>query len=137
MPAETLAATSVESRQQMWRDGLSSDLPPQRETFVAEIDGEVVGFASVGECRDATELGELYAIYLDPRRWGAGVGRALLERAEMSLRGSGFSTALLWVLDGNDRAIRFYEAAGWQRRDRKVDTFQGAEVVEIGYRKSL
>jgi ribosomal protein S18 acetylase RimI-like enzyme len=65
------------------------------------------------------------------------VGRALLERGEESLRRSGFSAALLWVLDGNERAIRFYEAAGWERSDRKVDTFLGAEVVEIGYRKSL
>jgi hypothetical protein len=41
------------------------------------------------------------------------------------------------VLDGNERAIRFYEAAGWRADGRKVDTFQGAEVVELAYSKAL
>jgi len=35
------------------------------------------------------------------------------------------------------RAIRFYERAGWQQSGRKTDTFQEAEVVELGYRKRL
>ncbi|MDQ3163446.1 MAG: GNAT family N-acetyltransferase [Actinomycetota bacterium] len=138
MPAAALEAASVEERQRLWRDGLSSALPSQRATFVAEAEGEVVGFASVGECREpGSEDGELYAIYLDQARWGQGTGRALLERAEESLRESGFADALLWVLDGNERAIGFYERAGWLPSGRKTDTFQGAEVVELGYRKRL
>ena len=138
MPADALETASVAERQRMWRAGLSRELPPQRATFVAEAEGEVVGFASVGECREpGSEDGELYAIYLDQTRWGHGVGRSLLEQAERSLRDAGFEAALLWVLEGNARAIRFYERAGWQRSGRKTDTFQGAEVVELGYRKRL
>lgn len=45
--------------------------------------------------------------------WGTGRGRALLAAAEERLRGDGFDEAVLWVLAGNDRARRFYEAAGW------------------------
>ena len=52
MPADALETASVEERQRMWRAGLSQELPPQRATFVAEAEGEVVGFASVGECRE-------------------------------------------------------------------------------------
>jgi len=138
MPADALETASVAERQRMWREGLPQELPPQRATFVAEAEGEVVGFASVGECREpGSEDGELYAIYLDQTRWGHGVGRSLLEQAERSLRDAGFEAALLWVLEGNARAIRFYERAGWQRSGRKTDTFQGAEVVELGYRKRL
>lgn len=138
MPADALAAASVEARQRLWREGLSRQLPPERRTFVAELGGQVVGFAAVGECRDGgADEGELYAIYLDHVRWGLGIGRALLERGEQSLRESGFARARLWVLDGNERAIRFYEAAGWRPDGRKVDSFQGAEVIELAYSKAL
>ena len=38
---------------------------------------------------------------------------------------------------GNARAERFYGSAGWTEDGRKADEFQGAEVVELRYRKSL
>ena len=61
----------------------------------------------------------------------------MIERAEESLRESGFPQALLWVLAGNERAERFYEAAGWERDGEKTDDFQGATVTENRYRKQL
>ena len=57
--------------------------------------------------------------------------------SEQSLRDSGFAHALLWVLDGNERAERFYRAAGWERDGEKEDVFQGATVTELRYRKQL
>ncbi len=123
----------------MWRDGLGRTPRPGSATFVVEDGGEVVGFASVGASRDedAEQEAELYAIYLHPSRWGTGIGRALLQRAEESMRSSGFRRALLWVLEGNERAERFYRAAGWEQDGRKVEEFQGATVTELSYRKDL
>lgn len=95
------------------------------------------GFASVGACHGDDDAGELYAIYLHPLCWDRGIGRALLEQAEESMRSSGFAQAILWVMEGNQRAERFYRAAGWERDGRKLDTFQGAEVAELCYRKVL
>ena len=137
MPDEAIARFDVAARQQMWREGLERVPRPGSATFVAEVEGEVVGFASVGACRDEEGAGELYAIYLQPSHWDRGIGRALLERAEESLRSSGFARALLWVMEGNERGERFYRAAGWERDGRKLDTFQGAEVAELRYRKDL
>jgi GNAT superfamily N-acetyltransferase len=123
----------------MWRAGLAREPRPGSATFVAELDGHVVGFASVGASReeDARE-GELYAIYLLPSCWDRGIGRALLERAEKSLRASGFTEAVLWVLEGNERAERFYRAGGWQPDGtRKLDAFAGPPLPELRYRKAL
>ena len=53
------------------------------------------------------------------------------------MRSSGFRRALLWVLEGNERAERFYRAAGWEADGRKVEDFQGATVTERRYRKAL
>jgi GNAT superfamily N-acetyltransferase len=139
MPDEAIAAFDIEARQRAWREGLAREQRPGSATFVAELEGEVVGFASVGRSRDeqAENEGELYAIYLLPAYWDRGIGRALIERAEESMRAFGFERAILWVLEGNERGERFYRAAGWTVDGRKQEEFQGAEVVEIRYRKAL
>lgn len=139
MPDEAVASFDVESRQRLWREGLARTPRAGSATFVVEDGGEVVGFASVGASRDedADQEGELYAIYLHPSRWDRGIGRALLLRAEESMRSSGFRQAVLWVLEGNERGERFYRAAGWEQDDRKADEFQGAAVTELRYRKRL
>ena len=79
----------------------------------------------------------LRAFYVDPESWGTGLGRALIVEAERRLA-ERHTVATLWVLDGNVRARRFYEAGGWrpdgaERRDR----VWGATVDEVGYHKTL
>ena len=137
LPQGTIDAFDVAARQELWREGLSRAPRPGSATFVALVDGDVVGFATVGGSHSQEGVGELYAIYVHPSRWGVGAGRALIERAEESLRESGFLQALLWVLAGNERAERFYEAAGWERDGEKTHDFQGATVTENRYRKQL
>jgi len=137
MPDEAVAQFDVESRQRQWREWLAAEPRPGSGTFIAELDGEVVGFASVGACREDEAMGELYSIYVHASCWDRGVGRALIEHAEESMRAAGFAQAILWVMEGNERAERFYRAAGWEQDGRKLDTFQGAEVAELRYRKAL
>ena len=111
--------------------------PAGWSTFVAEVDEEIVGFASVGPSRDEEGIGELYAIYVDPDSWSLGAGRALLARAEQELA-SRYTEATLWVLTANPRARRFYEQAGW-RADGQVKTERhlGVPSEETRYRKML
>ena len=47
------------------------------------------------------------ALYVRAEVYGNGVGRALFQVA------IGSASAYLWVLDGNDRAIAFYERQGF------------------------
>jgi GNAT superfamily N-acetyltransferase len=137
-PAEALAGISVERRADQWAERLATS-PPRAALLVAEAEGEVRGFASVGTARERDpELGELYAIYVDPDHWGAGLGRALIAEAEERLRAAGFTEAILWVLEDNPRTRRFYEAAGWTNDGgSKRDTYLGTEVSEVRYRKRL
>lgn len=137
LPEETIAGFDAEPRKQMWRDGLAREHKPGTAIFAAEDDGNVVGFAWVGGCRDEAGSAELYAIYLNPANWGTGVGRALLERAEESMRESGFADALLWMLDGNERGARFYETAGWFQDGRRIAEFEGISTTQVRYRKNL
>jgi GNAT superfamily N-acetyltransferase len=104
-------------------------------TFVAEHDGEVVGFTSVGPSRDETGVGELYAIYVDPEQWSTGTGSALIEQAEEQLR-TAYTDVTLWVLEDNPRARAFYERAGWSvDGGRKAEARWGVRAPEVRYRK--
>jgi GNAT superfamily N-acetyltransferase len=129
LSAEGLDSMSVTERAEMHRR-----FPP----VVAEVDGEIVGFVSVGPGTDADTDGELYAIYVLPDHWGSGVGRALMQAGEKRLREFGHQHAILWVLDDNPRARGFYEAAGWtlDGTRRPIEIF-GQPVPEIRYEKSL
>ena len=42
-----------------------------------------------------------------------GVGRPMMSSAVTELARAGYAAAILWVLDANDRARRFYALAGW------------------------
>jgi GNAT superfamily N-acetyltransferase len=108
-----------------------------RATFVAEVDGRVVGFAVVGPSRDERDLGELYAIYVDPDSWSRGAGRRLIGRAEERLAEE-YVEAALWVLEDNARARAFYERAGWEPDGaRNVFRRPGFAAPEVRYRKRL
>lgn len=100
-------------------------------TIVAVTD-RIRGFATI-----FPSAGELAAFYVDPQAWGTGLGRALIIEAERRLA-ERHAVAGLWVLAGNVRARRFYEAGGWradgtERDDRVFDV----PVVEARYRKML
>ena len=120
----------------MWRDGLAN--PPRRRAarFVAVADDVVVGFSDVGPAGgdDAADVGELYAINVDPTHWGAGAGCALIEAGLAALRGYGFTTAILWVHPDNTRACRFYAARGWsaEQINRRQDVL-GVDVPEAQF----
>jgi GNAT superfamily N-acetyltransferase len=104
--------TSVPERIDLWRAILERGEGP----LVAEGTDGLVGFVSTGPGRDDdmdTGL-EVMALYVRAAWWGTGVGHGLLEQACAE------RAAYLWVLDDNDRALRFYERQGF-RRDGTVD----------------
>jgi GNAT superfamily N-acetyltransferase len=132
--AERLAGIG-ERRRTQWEERLANP-PPGRQVFVAEEDGRVTGFASVGDSRDEPGKGELFAIYVHPDAWGSGAGSALMTNALDALRR--YSSATLWVLEDNPRARRFYEREGWildgGHRDEEL---LGMTVTEVRYRTTF
>ncbi len=110
---------------------------------VAEGMTEIVGFAALGACRDADlaqeRVGEVYALYLRPDCWGKGYGAALMTEALAQLQLQGYPLVTLWVLAGNQRAIRFYAAAGFHADGRvQEETLPGdVRARELRYRRSM
>lgn len=104
-------------------------------------DGTVVGWGCHGPYRDGetrTADAELYALYVDPRHLGSGVGRSLLGESVRRCAAARYPRMLLWVLRGNTRARRFYERAGF-RADGGAEAFEvaGTAVPEVRYARTL
>jgi GNAT superfamily N-acetyltransferase len=105
--------------------------------FVAEVAGEVVGFAICCPERtgDPIYRGEVAAIYVLPSHQGKGLGRALIRESVRELAGRGMTTLLIWVLRENSIGRGFYERIGGVARREKPVEMPGIPegYVEIAY----
>ena len=137
LPADLLASLSISDRADMWRTRLADD---DTAVWIAEDGHFLLGFASAGPSRyrDApSTTGELYALYIHPARWAAGVGTLLLATAVAHLDQQ-FTAATLWVLRGNARARRFYEHNCWQPDgSERVEQRFHATLDEVRYAREL
>jgi ribosomal protein S18 acetylase RimI-like enzyme len=114
IPDAFIDALRVEDRERFWTGALAT--PGDREVLVAEEDGTLVGFVAIGPTEDEDALpgtGEVVALYVLPEVAGSGVGRTLFAAAIDRLVATPYARGSLWVLADNERARRFYEAAGW------------------------
>ena len=76
-------------------------------------------------------VGRLHSLYVGPDALGQGIGHTLMSQALSTFTAWGCERAHLWVLEGNSRAISFYERQGWQLTgDTKVDRSFGPELHE-------
>lgn len=112
----------------------------------------IVGYASFGPETDVLDApwphpqtaagaegraAELYALYVHPAWWSTGTGRALMDQVLAKVSGAGYLRIMLWVLEDNDRARRFYQRAGFapDGASHVLDDLGG--VTEIRYRRAL
>jgi GNAT superfamily N-acetyltransferase len=96
-----------EYRDQLLLNPDAIHLPPAQianeQVTVAELDGNVVGFAAlVG--------GELDGLFVEPDLWGQGIGRALVDAAAHQARKKGLTLTVI----ANPRARGFYESCGFR-----------------------
>ncbi len=110
--AATLTARSADAFGEWWVARWKWERETHRLT-VAEQAGAIVGFTYVGPS-ETPGAAELYAIHVEPGHVGTGVGRALMGEALTQLTGFGEPRAVLWVLEANRPARRFYERGGWR-----------------------
>ncbi|MFD8614843.1 GNAT family N-acetyltransferase [Streptomyces sp. NPDC059631] len=100
-----------------------------------------MGRACHGPHRDgevATDDAELYALYVDPRWHGHGIGHALPAESVRRCAAAGHPRMSLWVVEGNTRARRFYERAGFRADGAVVSSeVDGVAVPEVRYVRGL
>jgi len=98
--------------------------------FVAEVEGQLVGFAHV-RVRDSPDIPILLprrfavleglAVRENSRR--AGIGRALMEKVHEWAASKGATAIELNVHEFNQGAVAFYQALGYEVSSRKMSRF--------------
>lgn len=83
-------------------------------TLIAKDKDRVVGFAVYGSSNDEDlmDAGEVMAIYVLSEYYGQKIGYRLMNEAFSKL--SEYNTVFVWVLEKNERAIRFYHKYGFE-----------------------
>jgi ribosomal protein S18 acetylase RimI-like enzyme len=140
LPDDYLAGLSPDDRLPMWAHTLTL---PDAPTYVgvAEVDGQVVGFYSIGKSDegDPPHVQMLYTIYMHPGTMGKGIGRLLMDDAERQMVARGATLGVLRVITANERTLAFYERCGWtpDPSSLRMEDAWGQQVETIRYRKRL
>ena len=122
--------------------GLNSGDSGKRSFMLAVRDDAVLGFCCFSAAPNNADrveratpggamVGRLHSLYIDPGALGQGIGHTLMSHTLSTFAAWGCERANLWVLEGNSRAISFYERQGWRCTGAtKVDQSFGPCLVE-------
>ena len=139
LPEADLASISLEKRLEFWREAIRYNDP---QVHVAIDEDRIVGFVGFDRSRDPKSkatTGEIWAIYVGPGDWDLGAGLALWDAAREGLVDEGCTDVTLWVMLRNERAIRFFELAGFKRELNTARTtpMGSVKVEEIRMKRTL
>ena len=138
VPDSSLQGFTYQWREEYFRQSLATNA---EETYLVEVDEEVVGFLTLGAARDpdldVSRTGEIWGIYISPDYWRKGVGKRLVEEAERILKSRGYENAVLWVLEGNQQARWFCKAMGFSLDGESKSVNLGTPLKAGRYRKAL
>ncbi len=107
---------------------------PGTALLVAVEDGDVIGFCHGVVVGDE---GDVLRLYVDPERWGEGVGTALFERFREDLVDFNMRRLRAMVLADNERGAAFYESLGFERSGEAETELGGETYREAVYTLDL
>lgn len=139
VPDDQLDALAPSTREAKWRQAIEFAEP---QVQVAVQGDEVVGFVGFDRSRDPktpSTTGEIWALYVKPEHWGKGVGVALWDAARDGLEEEGCTLVTIWVPLRNERALRFFELAGFKRemKTAKTTSLGNVKIEEIRLKREV
>ena len=105
--------------------------------IVAENNETVLGFCWYDDNIENEKNGadsEIVAIYVDCDNLGNGIGKKMMEYVMKELKNEGKRKMILWCLEKNENARKFYEKMGGKLvNDEKYFEIEGQKYKEVGY----
>jgi GNAT superfamily N-acetyltransferase len=140
VPPDVISPMDRPARVERWRVWLAD---PGIATLAGFENGTMRGFctlmASTEEDLDPAGVAEMPTLYVDPSAWRRGYGVELCRALEARALDMGFQELVLWVLEVNSGARRFYDALGFTH-DGVTKMDDGpipAPLLALRYRKKL
>lgn len=101
--------------------------------YILELDGEPHCIAWWDESREKNmpEYAELICIHSLKDNWHKGYGSMMMDRVLGDVKAAGYSKIMLWVFDNNMRAIKFYEAHGFNASGQKKPALGAVEEMYV------
>ena len=132
-------ATPMAKRVSYWKEAIEYGEP---QVLVALEGDSIVGFVGFDRSRDKgtpSTMGEIWSLYVLPADWGQGAGVALWDAAHDGLKEEGCTNVSAWVPVRNERAMRFFEHAGFKREMTSLKTVPvgTARLEEIRLKRAL
>lgn len=139
VPDEALSSLSAEKSLAHWREAISFGEP---QLLVATDADKVVGFAGFDRSRDKgtpPTTGEVWSLSVAPSHWSTGAGLALWDAARDGLQEEGCTKVTVWVPLRNDRALQFFEHAGFKREMPSAKTIEmgGVKIEEVRLQRKI
>ena len=134
IPDAYLDGMKVEDSTRMWTRVLDA-ASDAACTFVAEVEGELVGFAA-GITLAERKLdfdAELTALYVLPSAQRAGIGRRLLTEVAATLGAAGAPNMLVWVLAQNGKARDFFVHLDARLLAEQTFKWDELDLIEVAY----
>lgn len=133
LPLDVIEQHAGRQSEAMWRSRLTGR-PALECAHVAELDGQIVGFASCGQARHLLEglEAEIFALYVLQEHQRRGAGRALVRACARHFVRHGLFGFYLWVLKAN-RARLFYETMGGVEIGEKSERLGQHSFSEVAY----
>jgi GNAT superfamily N-acetyltransferase len=124
LPPDVLAELTPPVMAQLWTRFVTRG--DEYVQYVAELDGEIVGFVGFGPGRDEgfTDLREVYFVYVAPEATRSGIGSRLLAAEG--------DASYLWIWERNRAAQKFYRRNSFGPDSRRrVGSLFGTALPEI------
>ena len=128
------------------RAGGRTPAPGRRERIAAKLaSSEVALLATYGASPAGMIVAEPYAedgvvdatcghismVFVDPSRWGSGIGGALIRALQNPLDGRPWTRLSVWTRNDNTRARRLYDSCGFTDTGDRASLHEGDQISRL------
>ena len=110
----------------------------QKQKSIVLEEGYIKGYSRFGKNRDEEkELGELYALYVKADERGKKIGERLLKKTADILSKRGYKEMVIWCLEENKNARKFYEKMGGKLYKTRNIEIGNKKYPEVCYKYDI
>lgn len=80
--------------------------------------------------------GHISMVFVDPARWGSGIGGALIRALQGPPDGQVWTRLSVWTRNDNVRALRLYDTCGFVDTGERASLHEGDQITRLEWQRS-